>query len=374
MSRITFEAQCRRENESPSVSSPLRDEYSHILNGTNLSIINGDALTILKTLPSNSVHCCITSPPYYRQRDYGVAGQIGQERSVETYIEQLVGVFHEVKRVLHQSGTLWINIGDGYSKKQLQMVPARVAMAMQDDEWFLRADIAWVKTAPMPESVTDRPTRAWEPIYLLSKNARYFYDAEAVNEASLAAKHRRSEGKAERMETNGASEVVTYSEKPNLRDAWQLGPEPFHGLHFAPFPTEIPRRAILAGTSEKGCCPRCFAPWQRIVSKRRIAGVYGGLRKRADAPGAKTSRSSVFRNGAATQTATVGWRPTCECGLTETVPCAVLDVFGGSGTTGQVALELGRRSILIELNPEFCELSRQRCLNAGQHRAAGNAA
>ena len=352
----------KNEIESPEVLPPLREHYNRLFDKSGLAILNGDAKEILKQLPNDSVHCCVTSPPYYKLRDYGAKGQIGQESTLAAYIDSLVSVFQEVKRVLHPSGTLWLNLGDTYANKSLMMVPARVAMALQDNGWTLRSNIVWHKKSPMPESITDRPTNAWEPIYLLSKSPDYFYDSEAVKEPSVGPKNTKPSGKAKNTDKNDQGRTFTYSSKRNLKNVWQLGPEPYREAHFAPFPTEIPRKAILAGTSEKGCCPICFNPWKRVVEKRLISGVYGGLRKRADAPGAVTSKTSVFRTGDAVETRTIGWEPTCNCGETHTLPCIVLDVFGGSGTSGKVALELGRKGVLIELNPEYCKLAEQRCL------------
>lgn len=351
--------------ETATVLQPLREHYRRVFERDDKSVIqgrrsrvailNGDALATLKTLPDNSVHCCVTSPPYFHLRDYEIDGQIGHENTVEEYAAGLAAVFGEVRRVLHPSGTLWLNLGDSYAKKELRLVPASVAFALKEDGWHLRSDIVWHKTAPMPESVTDRPTGAWEHIYLLSKNGRYFYDGEAVKTQKAGADEDRGAD---------AVDLHTFSRRSNLRNVWRLGPEPYRGGHFAPFPTAIPRTAILAGTSEKGCCPVCFNPWERITEKRRLSGVYGGLRKRADAKGRETSESSIFRTGDAIETRSIGWKPTCDCGEPEIIPCVVLDVFGGSGTTGKVALELGRNAILIELNSEYCELARERCVGA----------
>jgi DNA modification methylase len=317
----------------------MKKKKLSLISPSVLNILNGDSLTLLRTLPSDSAHCCVTSPPYYRQRDYGVVGQLGQEQSVDDYVKRICAVFNEVKRVLHPTGTLWLNLGDSCINKNLCLIPSRVAIALQADGWILRNQIVWAKKAPMPESCQDRPTNAWEPVFLFSKSYRYYYDAEAVRELTVDGKTRR-----------------------NLRNVWSLGPEPLRDMHYAPYPSAIPRNAIRAGTSAKGCCPICLAPWERIVRKTRILGAYGGLRKRADAPGAVTSASSVFRTGASVVTETIGWEPGCQCGAGHRIPCAVLDPFSGSGTTGMVAMDLNRRVILMDLNPAFCEMSRRRSL------------
>lgn len=306
-------------------------------------LLCGDSLTELRKLPAGSVHCVVTSPPYYKLRDYGVAGQIGQEQTVDEYVSVLQELFAEVRRVLREDGTLWLNIGDSTDRKNKLLIPARVAMALQADEWILRDEIVWAKRTPMPESVRDRPTNSWEPIFLFSKSRTNFYDAVAVAEPSVGPKNTRPFGKANNGDRNDQGRTYTFSSTRNLRNVWTLSPEFYPGGHFAPFPTEIPRRAILAGTSEKGCCPVCLAPWRRVVEKQPVVDTAGNT-------------------GEMVETVTVGWEPTCQCNRTDTVPCTVLDSFGGCGTSGKVALELGRKATLIELNPAYCELIRGRCV------------
>jgi len=229
----------------------------------------------------------------------------------------------------------------------------------------------------MPESVTDRPTSATEKIFLLTKSARYFYDAEAVKEASEHADHyakyavmpsKTVKGNGDRNDNGGNGTHCGFATPTttsrNMRNFWLLSPEPYKGSHFATFPTEIPRRAILAGTSARGACPECGAPWRRVVEQtkswRESAYDDNGRQTYRNGSGNRTVRPS---NGgmSTSEYATTGWQPTCTCANNaDTVPCVVLDPFLGSGTTLAVAQTLGRSGIGIELNPQYAELARQR--------------
>jgi DNA modification methylase len=226
-------------------------------------IITGDARDELQKLETESVNCVVTSPPYFGLRDYGVTGQMGLEETPAEYIAAMVGVFQLVWRVLRDDGVLWLNLGDSYANdgkwggstggkhakslhgargpgrerrrtglkpKNLMMIPARVALALQADGWYLRKDIIWVKPNPMPESVADRPTSSHEHIFMLTKSERYWYDGDAVREAA-----------------NGSG-----SDSRNLRDVWNIPTRPFSEAHFATFPTEIPERCIKASCPAGG--------------------------------------------------------------------------------------------------------------------------
>jgi DNA modification methylase len=366
----------------------------------------GDVLDGLAKIPDGSVQCCVTSPPYWGLRDYGVEGQIGLEPTPDAFVAAMVRVFGEVKRTLREDGTLWLNLGDsyagsttgadmppepghdredngrvktgkgenkhrrpasGFKPKDLCMMPWRVALALQADGWYLRSVIVWAKKSPMPESVTDRPTSSWEPIFLMAKNERYFYDADAVKEEAINAgavvggghKHSNTEtvpgaGK-QNLDKLGESPLGNYR---NQRNVWHLGPEMYADAHFATFPTEIPRRAIKAGTSEKGCCPACGAPWKRVTTREKLT---------RERPNDYTKRSGENGTGnhcantvAGVITRTTGWAPGCGCAAGEPVPCLVLDPFLGSGTTIAVARELGRHGVGCELNPAYAELARIR--------------
>ncbi len=267
-----------------------------------IEILVGDNRDILPRFQSESVQCCITSPPYWGLRDYKHPSQIGTEASPEDYVKNLVEIFREVRRVLSDDGTLWLNVGDGYARnggtgghgpnaqvgntkkliqrrnrkvpdcwglkdRDLMGMPWRVAFALQEDGWLLRSKITWIKKAPMPESVKNRPSNATEEIFLFSKNAKYYYDNEAVREETGA----------------------------NLRNYWILGPDASGKPHPAAFPRELAKRCILLGSR----------------------------------PGE-----------------------------------VILDPFSGSGTTGVVAIELNRRAVLIELNEEYVAQSEDR-LNEG---------
>jgi DNA modification methylase len=359
---------------------------------SRLQILTGDCRDILPTLPAQSVQCCVTSPPYWGLRDYGTAqweggedrcdhrkvidpvfavststldggkkttghlqegykdecprcgarridSQLGLEATPEEYIANMVAVFREVWRVLRDDGTLWLNLGDSYCSgtearraptstngqhvpagwshrsqphrvkptgsiktKDLMMMPARLAMALQADGWYLRSEIVWSKPNPMPESVRDRPTKAHEMIYLLAKQERYFYDAEAIRENATADNREFFRGNdkytsgnsflnnSERS-ANGKGHVENPSNLRNKRSVWTIATQPYAEAHFATFPEEIPKLCILAGSK----------------------------------PGD-----------------------------------TILDPFAGSGTVGQVALELGRRAVLIELNPDYIVLAEDR--------------
>lgn len=311
--------------------------------------LHGDCRHVLKTLDSGSIHCCITSPPYWGLRDYGVEGQLGLENTPDEYTRNLVDVFREVMRVLRNDGTLWLNLGDSYAgsgkgqysdgehdpkksktdgmvlengivpsglkPKDLVGIPWRVAFALQDDGWFLRCDIIWSKPNPMPESVTDRPTRAHEYIFLLAKSKQYYYDHQIIMEDAVTDENRpdgvvrereygydskqkklresrkRGEFSGKTKDMKGREAFRAVRVKRNKRSVWEVGSKPYADAHFAVFPPDLIRPCILAG------CPQ------------------GGT---------------------------------------------VLDPFAGSGTTGFVAEQEGRHAILIELNAEYIELQRKR--------------
>lgn len=325
---------------------------------SQLTLHNGDALEVLRGLPSESVNCCVTSPPYFGLRNYNVDGQIGLEPTPEEFIARLVDVFREVRRVLTDDGTCWVNIGDSYAAtsgssgaslkstlatkptapktaaqraigswkrgigeckpKDLIGIPWMLAFALRADGWFLRQDIIWSKPNPMPESVTDRCTKSHEYVFMLSRSSRYFYDADAIKEPAISTdikkftdggtdkqrghsrRHAGFNGRyAERLASSGAPEFR------NRRSVWSVATNPYPEAHFATYPPELIRPCILAG------CP--------------VGGV-------------------------------------------------TLDPFAGSGTTGEVANKFGRKALLIELNPEYCELimkrNCQKTLFAGAEVAA----
>ena len=310
------------------------------------SILVGDCIESMRGMAAGSVDCCVTSPPYYGLRDYGHEGQIGLEETPEAYVSKLVEVFREVRRVLRDDGTLWLNLGDSYASgggqasphrdsyggigkkgtrgeqpyhsagggferpvsiagaikpKDLIGIPWRVAFALQADGWWLRQDIIWNKPNPMPESVRDRCTKAHEYLFLLSKSERYHFDAEAISEPAVyagtmqtfatPAKTARAMGRAQSGNERPDAPKVEMKETRNRRSVWTVATKPYSGAHFATFPPKLIEPCILAG------CPA------------------GGT---------------------------------------------VLDPFGGSGTTAAVANEHGRNAVLCELNPEYAELARKR--------------
>ena len=374
-------------------------------------IIQGDVLDGLKRIPDNYVQTVVTSPPYLGLRDYGVAGQIGLEETPEEYIEKLVQVFREVRRVLRSDGTCWINIGDsyaggktgrddsgdngkfggpriepkerpipaGYKPKDLMMIPARVALALQADGWWLRSDIIWHKPTAMPESVTDRPTTAHEHIFLLAKSERYFYDAEAIKEEnSPTSAGNRKAFRGGGVYTNNQS---FYNSNPtpvtaisgmaqewtgrNKRNVWTIPTTPYSEAHFATFPPKLIEPCILAGSSPKAC-EHCGAPWERVTEAEpipeHIKAEFERNRQRSkELHGRTDGHVGTHRPNFTRKIDTVGWQPTCTCTNNEgTGRCIVLDPFIGSGTTALVAIQHARHYLGIELNPEYVALAQKR--------------
>ena len=362
-------------------------------------IIQGDCIEGLRTLPDASVHCCVTSPPYWGLRDYGHAGQIGLEETPEAYVARMVEVFREVRRVLRDDGTCWLNLGDSYANnglrdsskvggftgdrirrsvkgtidsrpreipdglkpKDLVGIPWRVAFALQADGWWLRQDIIWHKPNPMPESVRDRCTKAHEYVFLMTKSERYFYDADAVSEVSVSGPHvrnRASNFKKAGKEVFGrhlrGAEKIVCDGTRNRRSVWTVTTKPYSGAHFAVMPAALVEPCIKAGCPEQ-CCPACGAGYERVTDRQTI---------RRERPNQFTSYRAI--NGQPDQTKagvsvkTLGWQPACDCAAAGTIPGTVLDPFAGSGTTLAVAAELGRSGIGCELNPEYIELANQR--------------
>jgi DNA modification methylase len=375
-------------------------------------LIIGDALAELRKLEAESVHCCISSPPYWGLRDYGAAGQLGLEKTPEQHVGAMVAVFEEVRRVLRSDGTLWLNYGDcymsqpagnrtpsgisqhgkredfaainptpkrfpGLKPKDLVGMPWRVAFALQAAGWYLRSDIIWHKPNPMPESVTDRPTSAHEYLFLLAKSPRYFYDADAIREQGRAeGSHGHGKGRAAipNRQDNDREIMPTNPAGRNKRSVWTVATQPYSGAHFATFPPKLITPCIMAGTSERGCCSSCGAPWVRVVEKGEAIGQQKGRDKSDGSCLRNDAEAWAGRIGEGKSRTTTGWRPSCKCtgaphadplDDAPVVPCTVLDPFGGSGTVAEVCEALGRWWVLIELNPDYEPLIRQRTAQRG---------
>ncbi len=366
--------------------------------------------------------------------------QLGLEPTPDEYVANMVAVFREIRRVLRRDGTCWLNIGDSYAAsggndrkgssdgsvgrgdrpderrraglkpKDLVGIPWRLAFALQADGWYLRADIIWSKKNCMPESVTDRPTKSHEYVFLLTRSARYFYDIEATREPhSPDGRHKTVHDHLTDASHPNYDNVGNGNERwpnggRNVRSVWEIATQPYAEAHFATFPEALVERCVKAGTSEKGCCPECGAPWERETE--RGESDYARLKREqghewTDMDAAGLARGVILKEGEGGQTRNangtvpslraasrtqVGWRSTCSCGTAQlpevldgdveqvdsrrevpllrqhlrAVPCVVLDPFMGSGTTALVARRLGRKSVGIELNAEYCALAARR--------------
>jgi DNA modification methylase len=388
------------------------------------TVICGDCLEVMKKLPDELVNCVVTSPPYWGLRDYGVAGQFGLEKTPEEFIEKMVVLFREVRRVLRKDGVLWLNLGDSYAAnrgyqvpdskhidvgnskgmkasdfnlkpKDLCMIPARVALALQADGWYLRSQIPWVKRNPMPESTTDRPTTAIEYVFLMTKSAKYWYDAEAVKVDSVDEESytgRRFRGRVAIYESgsipgaagnsihSGNNEILGKQyPKRNRRnsdwffDSWQglyseddeplalvVNPMGSKEAHFATFPEKLVEPCILAGCP-KEVCPKCGKARVRIVERKAGRHTPEEAKRRIHATGGAISGGTECCTLGATdevETKTIGFTD-CNCGV-GFVPGVVLDPFGGAMTTALVAYKNSRDYVAIELNQKYIEMGTRR--------------
>lgn len=394
-------------------------------------------------------------------------GCLGLEPTPEMFIAHMVAVFREVRRVLREDGTLWMNLGDSFASqggshggradnqrgvgakrtheagggdsgartapaglkpKDLCGIPWRVALALQADGWWLRSDIIWAKPNPMPESVTDRPTKAHEYIFLLTKSAEYFYDHEAIKEGITASSIARISQPGFSEQAGGEKDYGTSGVNPNRsmrktlenfagknrkrfrgggaytgdnafdnsaekenevpgngpnltgtrnkRSVWTVATAPFSEAHFATFPPKLIEPCILAGTSAAGCCAACGSAFERVIERGApdlahqracggdVNGEYHGEAQK-DFAGAQVQDASAVKArilAGMRERKTVEWMARCKCVRDAgRRPCVVLDPFGGSGTTGMVALEHGRSAVLLELNPAYADMARRRC-------------
>lgn len=345
-------------------------------------ILEGNCLQALAALPQKHFHCVVTSPPYFGLRSYlgkddpSKTQEIGSEQTPAEYVGHMIEVARGVRRVLRNDGTFWLNVGDsyagsgagggggsiqetnrrsaampgcrrrveGHATKSLCLVPERLAIALADDGWVVRSKIRWFKVSPMPEPCRDRPTSAVEEIFLLTKQGKYFYDAVSV----------RANDNMTRNLWNWWEVVAEGS------GSWFMATESLKDDHYAVFPSKLPERCIRLGTSERGCCPECGSPWQRIVERKKLKRQRPNeftKRRREEGTGNACANTMA---GVATET--LGWEAGCQCGHEEVESCRVLDPFSGAATTLLAALRLGRDSVGIELNPQYVELSRRRLL------------
>lgn len=351
-------------------------------------LVQADARAI--PLPDGYVQTVITSPPYWKQRNYHVKGQLGDEATPEAYIAVLVETFREVWRVLRPDGTVWLNLGDKSKRKQLLGLPWRVALALQADGWYLRTDVIWDKPNPLPEAVTDRPARNHEYLFLLSRAPKYYYDRFAIREplspktltvGTTPRKGTGIESAGEKlnawMETKQGGRYHDVGGR-NRRTVWRVSARAYKGTHFATFPPGLVEPCLLAG-SPPSCCAACGAPHRRIVERgaplREQQRACGGDQRgeyrgqaQKDYAGANAQNASDVKRrilAGMVETRTVGWAQTCECVDAGSAQSVVLDPFMGSGTVGLVAHQHGRFFVGQDLKEDYVKLARCRITGAG---------
>jgi DNA modification methylase len=328
-------------------------------------IFTGDALHLLRSIPSGSIHSVVTSPPWWGLRDYGVAGQIGVESSIQTHVKVIVDVFREVRRVLRFDGSLWMHYGDKYLHGQLLMMPHRVAIALQEDGWIVRQDNVWAKTNVIPTHGRRRPVRSHDYVFLLTKTRHYYYDHLAEREAATGNAHSRGTGRYPKeaagikagANTMFSSRTHKIALDRNVRSVWNMPTEPCKDAHYATYPQWLVKRCLKLSTSSVGSCAHCGSPFTRVLEE----AIYGSWTQQ-EFRGTLINRSiTASKRSENYETATtIGWGLTCSCPIIKPVPCKVLDPFSGTGTTGVAALKLGLQYVGFELNPEYVAMSERR--------------